>query len=107
MKKKNHKHPSLPPLGSSSAVLEAPKIEFPCADYPIKVIGRNENDFRQFVLDFMQQYDAHIDLDNVTHHDSKSGKFRSIRFFMTAQSERQLMDMYKALKATGRVVTVI
>ena len=55
----------------------------------------------------MEKYDADLDHKKVTHQDSKNGKFRSVRFFMTAQSEQQLMDLYKEMKATGRVVTVI
>lgn len=84
-----------------------PKIEFPCADYPIKVIGYNKENFQQFVLTFMEKYDANIDLSKVTHQDSKSGKFRSVRLFMLAQSEQQLKDFFTEIKATGRVVTVI
>jgi len=102
--------PKLKPNASrqpSASTQEPPKIEFPCANYPIKVIGHNTDDFTQFVLTFMEKYDANLDHKKVTHQDSKNGKFRSVRFFMTAQSEQQLMDLYKELKATGRVVTVI
>ena len=84
-----------------------PKIEFPCADYPIKVIGHNSSGFQDYVLQVMAKYDRHIDLQRVTHQDSKNGKFRSVRLFMTAQSEQQLVDLNTEFKASGRVVTVL
>lgn len=84
-----------------------PKIEFPCTDYPIKVIGHNADDFKQFVIDTMLTYDEQLDLEKVTYQDSKNGKFRSIRLFMTAQSELQLKELNDQLKASKRVVTVL
>jgi putative lipoic acid-binding regulatory protein len=84
-----------------------PKIEFPCADYPIKVIGHNADDFKQFVIDTMLTYDDQLDLEKVTHQDSKNGKFRSIRLFMTAKSELQLKELNDQLKTSKRVVTVL
>jgi len=86
---------------------QPPKIEFPCADYPIKVIGHNTSEFEDYVLQVMAKYDQHIDLKRVTHQDSKNGKFRSVRLFMTAQSEQQLIDLNAEFKASGKVVTVL
>ncbi|MEM5530760.1 DUF493 family protein [Gammaproteobacteria bacterium AS21] len=84
-----------------------PKIEFPCADYPIKVIGHNTLDFQDYVISVMKKYDASFNVAKVTHQDSKNGKFRSVRMFMTAQSEEQLMQLNSEFKASGKVVTVI
>jgi|GEM_PF-313639 len=107
MKKITPKVTSIAQRKKAASTQTPPKIEFPCVDYPIKVIGHNKDDFTQFVLTFMEKYDANLDHKKVSYSDSKTGKFRSVRFFMTAQSEQQLMDLYKDLKATGRVVTVI
>lgn len=85
----------------------APKIEFPCANYPIKVIGHNTDNFKQFVIDVMLSYDQGLELAKVTHQDSKNAKFRSVRLFMTAQSESQLIALNDQLKASSRVITVI
>ncbi len=89
------------------AELQPPKIEFPCADYPIKVIGHNRPDFTDYVLAVMAKYDPQFDITKVTHQDSKTGKFRSVRMFMTAQSEQQLIELNAEFKASGKVVTVI
>lgn len=85
----------------------APKIEFPCADYPIKVIGHNAEGFTEYVTTIMMKYDTQLDKSRITYQDSKNGKFRSVRLYMTAQSEQQLKDLYVEFKASGRVVTVI
>ncbi|MEH6444684.1 MAG: DUF493 family protein [Oceanospirillaceae bacterium] len=84
-----------------------PKIEFPCADYPLKVIGHNADDLKDFVIELLLKYDEHIDVSKVTHQDSKSAKFRSIRLLITAQSEAQLIELNDELKASGRVITVL
>lgn len=94
-------------LDGNSPKPEAPKIEFPCKNYPIKVIGHNAEDLISAVLQIMAEYDTEIDTKKVTHQDSRNGKFRSVRMSITAQSEKHLADMYAALKASGRVVTVI
>ncbi|MCJ8297835.1 MAG: DUF493 family protein [Pseudomonadales bacterium] len=95
------------PSIKSSNDPQPPKIEFPCADYPIKVIGHNTSGFQEYVLGVMEKYDRQLDLQRVTHQDSKNGKFRSVRLFMTAQSEQQLVDLNAEFKASGKVITVL
>lgn len=91
----------------SQAEQAPPKIEFPCADYPIKVIGHNTSDFEGYVIQVMLKYDAQLDQSKITFQDSKNGKFRSVRMFMTAESEQQLSDLNDELKASGKVITVL
>lgn len=86
---------------------EAPKIEFPCEDYPIKVIGRGGEDFKGMVVEVVQQYAPDLELSKVSIQDSKKGTFQSVRFTITATGEDQLRDLHKALMATGRVNMVI
>ncbi len=86
---------------------EAPKIEFPCADYPIKIIGRAGPDFKELVIDIVRQYAPDLDLSKVDEQDSKKGTFTSVRMKVTATGADQLDAMHKALKATGRVQMVI
>ena len=86
---------------------EAPKIEFPCADYPIKVIGRGGEDFKGMVVEVVRQYAPDLELSKVSVQDSKKGTFQSVRFTITATGEDQLRDIHKALMATGRVNMVI
>lgn len=86
---------------------EAPKIEFPCADYPIKVVGDNAEDFMALVIDIVRGFDPDIDEAKVSVQDSRTGRFRSVRLKMTATGEDQLKSMFEMLKATGRVHMVL
>jgi len=85
----------------------APKIEFPCPDYPIKVVGNNSKDFRGYVIETVQNHVPDLDLTRVTVQESRSGKYVSVRLWITAQGEEQLEKMHKDLKSSGRVHTVL
>ena len=85
----------------------APKIEFPCADYPIKVVGNNDNDFYGFVVETVKGFDPGLDLEKVSVQDSRNGRFRSVRLKIKATGEEQLQDLFAALKASGRVHMVL
>ena len=86
---------------------EAPKIEFPCADYPIKVVGDNADDFIAFVVQTVKGFDPDLDEQKVSVQDSRNGRFRSVRLKMTATGEDQLKSMFEKLKASGRVHMVL
>ncbi|MEH6575891.1 MAG: DUF493 family protein [Amphritea sp.] len=86
---------------------EAPKIEFPCADYPIKVIGRNAPDFKEFVIDTMKKYDPTLDVAKVTEQGSRNGKFLSVRLMITATGADQLEELHKEFISSGRVQMVM
>jgi len=51
---------------------EAPKIEFPCPDYPIKVVGNNADDFRAYVIETVQIYAPDLDISRVTVQESRT-----------------------------------
>lgn len=86
---------------------EAPKIEFPCPNYPIKVVGRNDEGFRGFVIEIVQVHVPDLDLSTVTVQDSRNGNFQSVRFTITAQGVDQLSALHEALIASDRVKMVI
>lgn len=86
---------------------DPPKIEFPCPDYPIKVVGRKSDTFKGLVVEVAQQFAPDLDLATVSVQDSSKGTFQSVRFKITATGEKQLQDMHEALKATGQVNMVI
>jgi len=86
---------------------EAPKISFPCADYPIKVVGNNTDDFYGFVVETVKGFDPELDLEKVSIQDSRNGRFRSVRLMMTATGEDQLQALFEKLKASGRVHMVL
>lgn len=86
---------------------EAPKIEFPCENYPIKVVGHNADDFRGFVIETVQIHAPDLDISQVTVAESRTGKYLSVRLQITATGEQQLKDLHADLKASGRVQTVL
>ena len=86
---------------------ETPKIEFPCPNYPIKVVGTNTDNFRGFVVEVVQIHVPDLDLQTVTVQDSRNGRFQSVRFKITAQGVEQLKALHEELIASDRVHMVI
>ena len=85
---------------------EAPKIEFPC-DYPVKVMGRQGEDFADLVFGIMEKHAPGFDRDRVQHKNSSKGTFTSITVFITATGKPQLEALHAELMATGRVQMVL
>lgn len=85
-----------------------PRIEFPCADYSLKVIGRQRDDFASRVLAVIS---AHApDVSHRPEQDlqpSRNGRFLSFRCRITATGPRQLEAIQADLMATGLVQMVI
>lgn len=86
---------------------QPPKIEFPCPDYPVKVIGHNRDDFRGFVIETVQIHAPDLDISQVTVQDSRNGRYQSVRFTITATGVDQLKRLHEDLMASGRVHMVI
>lgn len=90
-----------------STEIEAPKIEFPHPDYPIKVIGDNRPDFKGMVVEIVQLHAPDLDVEQVVVQQSGQGNYSSVRLKITATSEQQLKNLHQDLKATGRVKMVL
>lgn len=84
----------------------APKIEFPC-DYSLKIVGDHDDGFQPAIVEVLKRFDNDFSEAGLTHQDSRTGRFRSLRVTITAQSEEQLKALFDALKATGRVHMVL
>lgn len=84
-----------------------PRIEFPCADYPIKVIGEGVEGFEDLVIDIVQRHAPDLDTSLVTTQPSSKGKFLSVRFKITATGVPQLKSIHQDLMATGKVKMVL
>ena len=69
---------------------QPPKIEFPCADYPIKVIGDSCDTFVEVVMEVLQRHAPDIDPETMTRRDSSNGRFLSIQVHINAQCIEQL-----------------
>jgi uncharacterized protein len=75
---------------------DAPKIEFPL-DYPIKVIGDNEDNLAALVSDIVKQFDPKFDAEKIVKVPSSKGTFVSLRFSIWATGEDQLGNMHETL----------
>lgn len=86
---------------------ELPRIEFPCADYPIKVIGHNVEDFRVRVLGIVRIHAPEVTEASVSVRDSRQGAFSSVRISIVATGEDQLRALHAALLAEPAVKLVL
>ncbi len=76
---------------------EPPKIEFPCEDYPVKVMGDSGAEFHEFVLEVMERHAPGIDQARISVKDSRNGRFQSITLFITATGIDQLQALHQEL----------
>jgi putative lipoic acid-binding regulatory protein len=72
---------------------EPPKIEFPCADYPIKAIGVHSLEFRELVVRVVREHAPDFDETTVEVIESRAGRFASVRFRITATGVDQLRSL--------------
>ena len=56
---------------------EPPKIEFPC-EYPIKVLGRNVDEFSSLVLEVFERHASGFDQETITVRTSRKATFTSM-----------------------------
>lgn len=76
---------------------DPPKIEFPCEDYPIKIVGEAGQVMQRFVIEKTQQYAPGFDQSKITVKTSREGRFQSITVLITATGEEQLKAYHQAL----------
>lgn len=77
---------------------EPPKIEFPCANYPIKVLGVASDEYQAAVLDIIEKHAPDLDRSKIRVQDSRNGRFHSITVFIVATGVDQLQAIFEDLK---------
>lgn len=87
--------------------VQAPKIEFPCERYPIKVIGDAGEGFADLVIEVIQRHAPDLDATSLVVRDSRNGRFLSVQVLITATGVEQLQAIHVDLRATGRVHMVL
>ena len=87
--------------------IAAPKIDFPCERYPIKVIGEAGEGFSDMVVEIVQRHAPGFDAASLVVRDSRNGRFLSVQVLITATGVEQLQAIHGDLKATGRVHMVL
>ena len=86
---------------------EPPRIEFPCADYSLKVIGIEADDYEALMIEIVRKHAPDLDISTVSTQPSRKGRFVSVRLAITATGPEQLKNLHLELMATGKVKMVI
>ncbi|MEQ9023424.1 MAG: DUF493 domain-containing protein [Pseudomonadales bacterium] len=86
---------------------DAPRIEFPCPDYPVKIMGVSCTEFREYVLSTVEVHAPGFDATRIKVKESNKGTFESITVLITATGENQLRDLNTALRASDLVKMVL
>ena len=86
---------------------EAPKIEYPCPNYPVKVLGETAPDYHDFVVEIMRVHAPDLEMERIRVNESSNGRFTSITFYITATSPQQLENLHKDLIQHDRIKMVM
>ena len=86
---------------------EPPKIEFPCENYPVKIMGDATADMLEFALSTTEQYAPDFDRTTATVKASSKGRFQSVTVFITATGLEQLQGLHQTLTASTAIKMVI
>ena len=85
-----------------------PKIEFPCDDYPIKIIGKNHPQMVNAVINIFMEHVPHFaGLDAFTFKPSGKGNFHAMNTRITAESEQQLQLLNADLQQCDGVKIIL
>lgn len=81
-------------------------FNFPC-EFPLKVMGRQSNEFRSVVLGIVQKHTGPVDASRIEEQPSKDGSYLSLTYTFEAQSREQLDALYRELTSCERVLVVL
>ncbi|MCP5243043.1 DUF493 family protein [Nitrosomonas sp.] len=81
-------------------------IEYPC-DFPIKIMGKAEQDFARVALEIVKHHAPDFDEATMEIRASKGGNYLSITCTIRATSRRQLDQLYCALTEHPMVSVVL
>ncbi len=84
-----------------------PKIEFPCADYPIKVMGDAGDHLHIHVVSVFSKHVIDFDVETISIRDSSKGRFQSLTVSINATGENQLKAIFEDLKLSPLVKMVL
>jgi len=87
---------------------EAPNLElkYPIL-FPLKVIGLDEPDFEDFVVEIGRRHVPELLEENIISRLSKEKKYRSVSFEFIAESRAQMDALYAELSSHKRVLMIL
>ncbi|BFM48845.1 DUF493 domain-containing protein [Marinomonas sp. THO17] len=86
---------------------DAPKIEFPCDNYVVKVVSMDTEGAHADIVACFKTHAPEMDPNAVTTNRSSKGRFVSFSFRIVAQSEAQLSALHADLMAVNAVKMVL
>jgi len=87
---------------------ENPKagLVFPC-DFPLRVIGKDEDNFFEFVVDLVAKHFPGIPEENFTIHSSSGGKYLSVSVNFWAESREKVDALYIEMGQHKRILLAL
>jgi len=90
---------------TSTAPADDEIFQFPC-DFPIKVMGLNDDDFDSLVVTIVRRHAPDLSEGAVGLRTSRNGKYLAVSIVVRATSRQQLDRIYRELSAHERVMMV-
>jgi putative lipoic acid-binding regulatory protein len=90
----------------NSNQIQKPELIFPL-EFPLKVIGRDEDDFTEFVVKLVSLHVPGLQLSDFKERRSRHGNYVSVSVTFTAESRAQVDALYIELSKHERVLFVI
>ena len=87
-------------------VTGAAALQFP-TDYPVKILGRQADDFRARVHAIMLRHAPELDAGKITERVSANGNFLSISYPLRASSRAQIEALVTELQACDGVLMLL
>ena len=81
-------------------------LDFPC-DFPIKMMGREQPEFRDAAVTLVERHTGKIRSDAIRTALSRNGNFLSITITIKAQSQQQLDDIYSDLSEHEEILVAL
>ena len=86
---------------------DSAKIEFPCPDFPVKVLGQSGDDYQDFVVDIVRIHAPDLEIERIKVNASSGGRFTSLTLYITATGEAQLKAIHEDLIKHDRIKMVM
>jgi uncharacterized protein len=94
-------------MSDSTSDQKPPKIEFPCEDYPIKVLGEASPEMHTYVIEVMERHAPGFDQTRITINESSKGRFQSLTIWITATGVPQLTAIHEDLRSHSTIKMVM
>ncbi len=85
---------------------DEPVMTFPCS-FPIKLMGRETDEFRQIVRDLVEKHTGPLEDDAIESALSRNGRFVSVTITVVAESREQLDNIYRDATAHDDVIMAL